>query len=274
MSQPLVSAIVTTKNRAALLPRALESVFAQTYPNIELVVVDDGSTDDTQQVIEDFSKEHPILIIRNNDSMGAPGARNQGIEAASGEFVAGLDDDDEWHPERISYLMAANREDFACITSDVNLVYPSRERVWKKDRLFTFNDLLYSNQVGNQVLVKKERIMEVGGFDERLQAAQDYDLWLRLCKRYGPIRNVQEPLQNVYMDHGEEQITNPKTQLSGYLSFYQKHKSEMNYAQRKYQLFTIRRAQGKVEGVNEIFSWVPPSRWLKELKRKVASKYL
>lgn len=267
MNDPLVSAVITTKNRSGLLSRALQSVYRQSYQNLEVIVVDDGSTDETSAVLKEFASRRSIVQIHNEQSLGACRARNQGIEAARGEFIAGLDDDDEWHPKRIELLLEAYRDDFSCVTSDVELVYPDRSVVWKKDKLITFNDLLYSNQVGNQVLVKRKRVLEVGGFDESLEAAQDYDLWLRLSKALGPVRNVNKPLQKVYLEHGSKQITNTKSQLAGYLRFYEKHKPEMNLAQRRYQLFNIRRVQGKVETVREIFSWVPSSRWTKEVKR-------
>jgi len=274
MSDPLVSAVITTKNRSGMLPRALASVRNQSYPNIEIVVVDDGSTDMTPQVIEDFEYENGFIHLRNEESKGACRARNQGIEASSGIFIAGLDDDDEWHPNRIEFLLKAYSDDFACITSDVRLVYPKRTVKWSKEKVITFNDLLYSNRVGNQVLVKKERLTAVGGFDENLEAAQDYDLWLRLSEAYGPIKNINKPLQSIYLDHEAEQITNPKSQLAGYLNFYKKHKSKMNRTQKIYQLFHIRRAQGKVNTLMEIFGWVPPSYWLKEAKRYLAEGFL
>lgn len=273
MTDPLVSAIITTKNRAGMLSRALASVRSQTYANIELVIVDDGSTDITPRVIGEFEFGNHFIHLRNETSQGACRARNQGIEASSGSFVAGLDDDDEWHPHRIESLLTAYSDQFACITSDVRLVYPKRTVLWKKEKVITFNDLLYSNRVGNQVLVKKERLQQVGGFDENLEAAQDYDLWLRLAETYGPIKNVNKPLQTVHLDHEAEQITNPKSQLAGYLEFYKKHKTKMNLTQKKYQLFHIRRAQGKVRSFLDIFSWVPPSYWLKEIKRYLASGY-
>lgn len=257
-----------------MLPRALASVRNQSYPNIEIVVVDDGSTDTTPEILESFEFENTFIHLRNEQSQGACRARNQGIEASSGIFVAGLDDDDEWHPHRIEFLMKAYSDEFACVTSDVRLIYPKRTVQWNKEKIITFNDLLYSNRVGNQVLVKKQRLDEVGGFDESLEAAQDYDLWLRLSEKYGPIKNVNKPLQSIYLNHDADQITNPKSQLSGYLRFYKKHKHKMNRTQRKYQLFHIRRAQGKVDSFFELFSWAPPSYWLKESKRYLAEGFL
>ncbi|MDZ7681495.1 MAG: glycosyltransferase [Fodinibius sp.] len=270
-TQPLVSAILTTHNRADLLPRALDSIIAQTYANIEIIVVDDGSKDNTPQIIDEYRDN--IMYIRNEDSQGACRARNIGISAANGVFVAGLDDDDAWHKQRIERLVNAYSDDMACVTSDTLMVYPNYEASWRKRKIISMDKLLYTNLVGNQVLVRRDRIQEVGGFDERLTAAQDYDLWVRLCDRFGPIRNVQKPLQTVYMDRDQGRITG-RSAYKGYLQFYEKHKHRMNRRQRKYQLYNIRRAQNKDESVSEFVSCVPPFRYWKELKRIGANTFL
>lgn len=265
--KPLISAIIPTKNRAELLRRALDSVAAQSYAPVEIVVIDDGSTDNTAAVVDSFRDGHSITYLKNETSQGAPAARNRGIEAAKGEFIAGLDDDDEWHPERLHQLMEAYDDSFSCITSDVKMQYAHRAVVWHKKAVIKLSDLLYSNQVGNQVLVERERLLEVDGFDEQLAAAQDYDLWIRLCEAFGAVKNVQEPLQIVHTEHENDRITNPASQLEGYLAFYKKHRYKMNRAQRKYQLYNIRRAQGKHAGFTDMLGWVPPARYAKESKR-------
>lgn len=270
---PLISAIIPTKNRAELLRRALNSVVAQSYAPVEIVVIDDGSTDHTAEVIDAFSEKHSVTYLKNETSLGAPAARNRGIEAAKGEFIAGLDDDDEWHPERLYRLMAAYDDSFSCITSDIKMQYTRRSVVWHKKAIINLNELLYSNQVGNQVLVKRGRLLEVGGFDEQLAAAQDYDLWIRLCEAFGPVKNVQQPLQIVHAGHENDRITHPATQLKGYLAFYKKHRSKMNRSQRKYQLYNIRRAQGKHSGFADMLGWVPPGRYLKESKRWIVDRF-
>lgn len=271
--QPLVSVIVPTKNRVALLQRALDSVLNQCYKNLEVVVVNDGSEDETPNLLQTYENKSKVefLILENEQSVGAAKARNQAIEAASGQFIAGLDDDDSWHEDRIIDLVNAYSDDFSCITSDTIMVYPNVEARWKKKKVIDLETLLYTNQVGNQVLVRHDRVLEVGGFDEQLPAAQDYDLWIRLCAAYGPIRNVQKPLQTVYMDHQSERITD-RSAFEGYLQFYQKHKHRMNLAQRKYQLYRIRRAQDKYESVNEFLSCVPAFRYWKEVKRIIMDK--
>ena len=155
-SQPLVSAIITTHNRVDLLPRALDSVIAQSYPNMEIIVVDDGSVDETSELIKKYQREVPIRYVQIEQSVGAPRARNKGIEVAQGEFIAGLDDDDKWHEDRIRELMAAYSDDFSCVTSDTIMVFPQYEAPWKKKAVIDFERLLYTNQVGNQVLVRRD----------------------------------------------------------------------------------------------------------------------
>lgn len=257
-----------------LLPRALDSVAVQTYPRVELVVVDDGSEQEAHPLVENYEKVLPVQYIRNEQPQGACRARNQGIEAASGTFIAGLDDDDEWTKHRIMELMQAYSDEYAFVTSDVRMMYKKGAPVWHKKKEITIDDLLYSNYVGNQGLIKKERLLAVGGFDELLDAAQDYDLWIRLADRFGTIKNVPEPLQNVHLDHGGERISNPQDQLRGYLTFYEKHKSKMTRSQRKYQLYNIRKAVGKVNSFSDLIGWVPPHRYWKEIKGWVAEKIL
>lgn len=269
-SQPLVSAVITTHNRADLLPRALDSVIAQTYTNLDIVVVDDGSTDQTDEVVKKYSQNHLINYIRLDHSIGACKARNRGIEEAKGEFVAGLDDDDMWHEQRIEKLLQLYSDEYACITSDMLMAYSSGEAIWNKQKIIDLDTLLYTNQVGNQVLVRRERLLEVGGFDPNLKAAQDYDLWIRLCEAYGSIRNVQKPLQTIYMDHEEGRITSTSS-FKGYLQFYNKHKYRFNRAQRKYQLFNIRRAQQKPLGIAELILYVPLFRYWSEVKNYIGN---
>ncbi|MDZ7658655.1 glycosyltransferase [Fodinibius sp.] len=269
-SKPLVSAIITTHNRADLLPRALDSVIVQSYDNVEIIVVDDGSTDNTPEIMEKYREQVPVKYIRLDKSLGAPRARNRGIEASSGEFVAGLDDDDKWHKNRIQGLMAVYDDCFAAVTSDTVMVHSEGQARWRKKKIIDLDTLLYTNQVGNQVLVRRDRVLDVGGFDPDLKAAQDYDLWIRLCEKYGPIRNVQKPLQTIYMDHEEGRITSSSFQ--GYLQFYNKHKEKFDRSQRKYQLYKIRRAQQKPLAFGEFGSCVPAFRYWSEMKNEVIKK--
>ncbi|NGP89789.1 glycosyltransferase [Fodinibius halophilus] len=270
--KPLVSAILTTHNRENLLPRALDSVLEQTYDNLEVVVVDDGSTDNTPTIMQEYKQRYDITYMRLEKSVGACRARNRGIQHARGTFIAGLDDDDTWHKQRINMLMNAYTDDYACVCSDIDMVFPRGKAVWKKQKVVDLETLLYTNQVGNQVLVKRDRLLKVGGFDPELEAAQDYDLWIRLCDAYGPIRNVQQPLQTIFMDREEGRITS-RSAGKGYLQFYNKHKKRLSRAQRKYQLFNIRRAQQKPLSLTEFIFWVPGFRYWDEFKKIISGKW-
>ena len=268
--KPLISAIITTHNRADLLPRALESVLAQTYSPLEIIVVDDASSDNTEEVVRDFQQEHDIRYIKNDTSRGPAEARNIGIRAATGKFIAGLDDDDEWHKARITEMVQVHSDEYAFVTTDTTMKFPNGQADWKKKKVIDLETLLFTNQVGNQVLAHRDRMLEVGGFDAEMSAVEDYDLWVRLCASYGPIRNVQKPLQTIYMDHQKARVTD--REFRGYVEFYNKHKHRLSRAQKKYQMYKIRRAQRKPMGIGEFISCVPRFRYIDELKNVIAQK--
>src|SRR5699024_12707300 len=92
-------------------------------------------------------------------------------------------------------------------SSDMQMVYQNKTSVLHKKKKKELDDLLYSNYVGNQGLIKRKRLLAVGSFNESLKAAQDYDLWIRLCETFGPVRNVRQPLQDIHMDHEGKRIT-------------------------------------------------------------------
>lgn len=267
--QPLVSAIIPTCNRAELLKRAIDSVFDQTWKNLELVVVDDASDDDTQQVLNKVAEKGQVKVIRNNESKGAAASRNIAIEHASGEFIAGLDDDDFWRPKRIELLMDGFEEGCSAVCSNDRMDFGEKEIVWKKKPVITLNDLLYYNMVGNQVLTRREYIISVGGYDESLPSAQDYDLWIRLAHDFGPVKTVPHTLQVVNMDAGRDRITTSGSESTGYSACYEKHLSKMNRSHRKYQQYRIRLAEGEQVGWLEMFRSVPSSLMIKEITRKL-----
>ena len=107
-----------TYNRSEMMQRAVNSVLAQDYPNFELLIVDDCSPDNTWQVLNDLYGEHPqIRLFRQEKGQGACAARNMAIKAAAGEFVTGIDDDDEFLPNRLSSMMAAYDDQYSCVVT-------------------------------------------------------------------------------------------------------------------------------------------------------------
>ena len=238
-----VSIIITTYNRSNLLKRAIESVLNQTYKNIEIIIADDASNDDTEEVIKQYRIIYSnILHIRHDKPMGANVGRNNAIKASTGTFIAGLDDDDEFTPDRIEILMNNYNDKYSLITTK-NIIELSHDRTkyQKGKEIITLDDMLYENHVGNQVLVKKQRLYEVGLYDEKLTACQDYDMWIRLIQKFGPAKSLNVYTQIIYANHSQNRISNPNSQkkFKGYFNFYKKFKPIMNKKQKRSQLTII-----------------------------------
>jgi glycosyltransferase involved in cell wall biosynthesis len=236
---------------------------------MEIVVVDDASEDDTPDMLQELSAEGTVTLVRNKSPRGAAASRNIAIDHAKGEYIAGLDDDDFWRPRRIELLMDAFEEGFSAVCSNDRMVFDDKEIVWKKKPVITLNDLLYYNQAGNQVLTKKDYLTEVGGYDEALPSAQDYDLWIRLAHDFGPIKTVPHTLQVVNMESDRERISTSGDETHGYYACYEKHKSRMNEDQIKYQLYRMKLAEGEKAGWVEMFRSVPGELLVKEITRKL-----
>jgi glycosyltransferase involved in cell wall biosynthesis len=235
---PLVSVYIPTANRKDMLKRAVKSVLAQSYRNIEIIIVDDASADGTEEMMRTWCEKEPRLrYIRLEKPSGANVARNRAILAARGEYVTGLDDDDEMLPERIAKLVDAYRPDLAFVTSRY-FVQREGKRALKRltmKRTIAKKDLLFTNIIGNQILTSREKFLEAGLFDETLDAAQDLDMWIRLLDRHRYARILTEPLLVVNLS-GSGSITTSAKKRSGYWRFYTKHKHAMSPSHRKYRL--------------------------------------
>ncbi len=203
-----ISVVIPAKNRADVLARAILSVVAQTVPVEEVVVVDDGSTDDTPAVVEALAREHgAVKLIRQAESRGAPAARNRGAEESRGDLIALLDSDDVWKPEKIerqSQLLARHPSSPAAFCG-IEFIYTDRPtRVIRTPPLVTREDLFARNVLGgsSSALVRRDAWMRVGGFEPDMPSCQDWDFWLRLA-RLGPLVAVPAPLVEYHFDAGE-----------------------------------------------------------------------
>ncbi|MHA7108844.1 glycosyltransferase [Sunxiuqinia elliptica] len=240
----LVSIIITTHNREKLLKRAILSAINQTYQYIEIIIVDDGSSDNTREIVLDFCKKfNNIKYIKHDIPKGANCARNTGIKIAKGVFIAGLDDDDEFIPNRIDVLIKEYSDEYSLITSRNVKITRQKTVLTKFQSIITLNKMLQYNVVGNQVLVKRNRIIEAGLFDQTMKRYQDYDMWLRIIQKFGPGKMIKDVTQIIHTEHEETSNNNLKNNLNGALYFYSKHKVYMNKTQRKVQLFKILRLQ-------------------------------
>ncbi|PZN32956.1 MAG: hypothetical protein DIU71_06270 [Proteobacteria bacterium] len=209
----LVSVYIPTKNRVTLLKRAIASVQAQTWPAVEIIVVDDGSTDGTGQYLESLRNDPRMLVLRNRQSCGAPHARNMAIRAARGEFVTGLDDDDWFHPERVAAFVARwqalerTGERFSCLYGRDVIRSGEKESILDKPDTVHYEHLFYHNSIGNQVFTRRQYLIRAGLFDEQMPAWQDLDAFMRLVQRFGPARLAKDALYMLDLDPRTDRIS-------------------------------------------------------------------
>lgn len=216
------------------MERAIRSVFAQTYQNIQLVVVDDESGRETVETLQRISRENTsstsMVVLRLDRAQGACGARNRALEACEGRFVTGLDDDDYFLPERVSRLAAA----FDPAASSFAFDGYVRETVLRSGRVgrvrialkqpARLRDLLKRNIVGNQVFTLTERLRAVGCFDAALPAWQDYDLWIRLVKAFGDGKPAGGCSYVHAVDNSQPRISGDRDKIAGAFDvFLEKH---------------------------------------------------
>lgn len=258
-----------TRNRRNFLNRAIESVLKQTWPSIELIVVDDASDDDTADLLLELQKSTSLRVIRNDTPQGAAASRNLVITRAEGTFITGLDDDDLWMPRRVELMLKEFRDGYSGVSSDDLMDYGKRLIRWKKRKIITHRDLLYYNRAGNQLLTKTKYLQNLGGFDESLLSAQDYDLWIRLTEAYGPIVNAPYLLQTVNMRSDRESITTSDRKLEGYRACFEKHRSKMTPKQVAYQQYRLKLAAGENPSWMEMIRSSPFDLLLKEMKRRI-----
>lgn len=211
----LVTVYITTFNRITLLKRAIESVLAQTYDNIEIIVADDGSTDGSQSYLEQLASEGKLKAFLNTtgESKGACYGRNKAIFEASGKFITGLDDDDYFEPWRVSTFVKywhdyTNQNKTFSALFDSVVEHRSYGKVDCYDTKIVSNkDLRTGNLVGNQVFTLTERARSINGFDELMPALQDWDTWIRLSAKHGDILNINSRSYIQIQDHGGTRIT-------------------------------------------------------------------
>ena len=207
-NKPLISVVIPTYNRGKLLLRAVESVLNQTYDNIECIVVNDCSTDGSIAYLQQKVGNDPRLIIKSHtQNFHASAARNTGISVSKGEFLAFLDDDDLWYPEKLAKQMAL----FGQSSTDTALIYCWLE-IFKDNTKIdilsptlkgdVFDECLANQPLGNAstILVKAEVIEKIGTFDTNLPRGNDGD-FIRRITQYYKVNVVEEVLVKYFVEH-------------------------------------------------------------------------
>lgn len=210
----MISIVIPTHNRCELIGRAIKSVQNQTVYDIEIIVVSDGSNDNTKNVVEKMSKkDERIKFVEYHPSKGGNVARNIGIELATGEFVAFLDDDDEWLSDKLECQLRVmnSSKSIGLVYTGVHIIYVNE----KIDYIFNAKEhgnleekILLDNCIGttSTVMVRRSLFEKTGGFDTELEARQDYDLWIRLCNEC-EVGVVSEVKINYFNYTGGNQIS-------------------------------------------------------------------
>ena len=239
----MVSAIVTTyKREPDMVLRAIDSILMQTYKDMELIVVDDSPDEyklrnDVKNAVLNRAKqsrEIEIRYIAHEKNMGACVARNTGLNASRGEYVAYLDDDDEWMPEKIEkqieVIQKSNVALVGCGSISVNDTDGTKkERNVTPHRGKVFKELLSINFIGSTSfpLIRKSNLIDIDGFDPLMQSVQDYDVWLRIAEKY-EIDYIDEPLV-IYHEHNDGRITtNPQKRINGTTRLCQKFQTYLD----------------------------------------------
>jgi len=229
---PIVTVIIPTYNRRQYLSRAIESVLEQTFRDYELLIIDDASKDDTRALVSEYTDSR-IQYFRHETNRGAPAARNTGLRHAKGEFIAFLDSDNEWLPQRLEKQIAL----FSAVNASVGVVYANNLVVDEVNNsttewAFGLRGNLYGEFLQRPFmdfitpLIRRECFDKIGFMDEKVPSYQEWDTFLRIS-RYYEFDYVPEILAHYYI-HKENRISKgPLSEARGYEYILDKHREEM-----------------------------------------------
>ncbi len=187
-TNPLVSVIIPTFNRAHLLDKTLDSVLSQTFKDFEIIVIDDASVDGTQDLLSKYPSLKSIIFEENQ---GVSCARNCGIELAKGDYICFLDSDDLWEPKKLEIQtkwMEEHPEIAACQTDEIWIRNGVRVNPMEKHKKYAGDIFLNSLPLcivsPSSVMIRAKILKKIGGFDLNLPACEDYDMWLRMSSKF------------------------------------------------------------------------------------------
>ena len=215
-----ISVIIPTYNRAEYLVKAVDSVLSQTYQDVEIIIIDDGSTDNTKEVLKKYTGKPQAIKYTYQNNAGAAAARNAGLKMAAGEYIAFLDSDDLWLPEKLEkqIKMMEDNPYFDMIFCDMRqecdgkIIYNSFLREVSKfnyKREINLEDLLARNFIFTPtILIKKKCFADGLMFNQKLQINEDYNMWLRIAQKFRigflddilVVRGVHETNISRYLD--------------------------------------------------------------------------
>jgi glycosyltransferase involved in cell wall biosynthesis len=256
-----VSVVIPTYNRADVLPRAIDSVLDQSLQDFEVLVIDDGSTDNTESVIKSYSDER-IQYIPQDENRGANAARNRGIEESTGEYISFLDSDDVFFKDKLKrsyHTLEEMSEECAGVFTGYTL---QDTRLSKSFQVTPPDIVRSSDELVNKVLnthksrgiggfssitMKRSAIDDIGLLDEELPSYQDLDLYIRALYNYDLI-GIQEPLYTYYR-HDSQISSETDTRIAGQKKLIEKHRQALGRSGRSYFHFAMGVEYGKRENL-------------------------
>jgi glycosyltransferase involved in cell wall biosynthesis len=228
----LITIVIPTYNRAAIISKTIDSFIAQTFEDWEMIVVDDHSKDNTNEVIEGYHKQDArISYLLNERKKGAQGARNTGILHAKTEWIICFDSDNEAHPDMLEKLTEKISDNVDVVSCFSNVIDEKTKQQIGKFEWVSEGDIHRNLFAGssyvdfNQAIIRKSKLLEIGLLDEDCPSMQEWDTHIRLSKiaRYTTVR---EHLVDYYVN-GEDAIsTDKKREVRGHLYVFGKHKDE------------------------------------------------
>lgn len=206
-----IDVVIPTFNRAEFLKDAIESVLNQTYENLKLYIIDDGSEDQTEQVVQKYND--PRIVYSKKSNSGVSSARNKGVNISSNSWIAFLDSDDTWEPNKLELFVSQIEKEpnISIFYSDEKwikdgAVIVKKQNQAKHDGEIFFNCLKSCFIGPSTVLIKRDVFLDVGLFDDRYVVCEDYELWLRISEKY-KIRLIEKELTRKLGGHADQLST-------------------------------------------------------------------
>ncbi len=218
----LFSIIIPTYNRADSLPNAIDSVLRQEAGNWELIIIDDGSNDDTQVLIKKYLRDQRIKYFFQENS-GVSAARNKGVELAGGDYVIFLDSDDLFLPGLISTLNSIKIENFDLVFWEVKKLFPDHSEIWKARKLERIYNNITATFLAGSVCYKKEILIKSDGYDNELKFGENYELGMRIAKIEGLKCKLVDNPYLIYHVNDVRENSKPSKKIKSLKYLLEKH---------------------------------------------------
>lgn len=239
----MISVIIPTYNRGDTIIRSINSVLNQTYSNIEIIVIDDNSNDNTNEIIQQIGDKR-LKYIRLSENRGACYARNYGLEVAKGEYIAFQDSDDEWLPNKLekqlSYLI---NNDIDVVSCRMKVIDRNKSTIFPQNNKLNKEDIYLENYISTQTILGKKKCFIEEKFDTELPRFQDWDLAIRLINKYR-VSIMDEILVNVYIQENSISKSQDKA-IKAMDIFLKKHSKTRKYESNYLRLRGLYKMQSK-----------------------------